>query len=198
MTLIAGIIDKEGTIHLVGDSLTLHDSDHVISSSPNSPKVYHIGRSMICGISGDARLKNLLQHVFEAPEYLPLDTDNPMGYLLKKFIPAMTECFQEHHFLEKEKEVSSFDGTILLGLQSKLYLIATNLSVSDVGESAAIGAGSQYTYGSFAATDGMNLLPKVRLEKAALAAEKYSPYVRGPFSYLSLEKEKERYVQETV
>lgn len=127
------------------------------------------------GTSGDCSSINILEGVFEEPEYL--NDEDPYIYLIRDYVPELKDCFEKN-------KINPSDGMygidIIIVMKNKFYHICSDLSVMDANlEYLSVGSGSEYAMGSLYSTQGMD--PEERILIALKSAEEFCPGVKGPF-----------------
>lgn len=173
MTCIVGLVASDGTIWIGGDSLASYGYD--VCGVVNS-KVFRVGE-MLIGASGSARLAQLVQHAFVAPAH-PAGMDT-LTYLVAVYARSLRACLTEHHHITNDDD-EGIAGTLLIGYQSRLFKMQSNLSLLEPHSNyTALGIADGVALGSLSATPRLSARKRVRL--ALEAAAEYSGAVRGPF-----------------
>jgi len=138
---------------------------------------------MLFGTSGEGRVGQLLQHVYDMT---PLDE----GQDLERFM-VRDLCFGLREYLRKHAEelLPSPDDeemwSLLVATRGRIFRICSHLSASESAMGYdAIGSGTPHALGSLASTEGRPA--KDRVETALRAAERHNGGVAAPFTILSL------------
>lgn len=182
MTCIVGL-EKHGMLSFGGDSITVRSYTKTIN---RDSKVFQRD-SLLFGTTGPVRLRNLLQYRLEIPVWAA--SHDPMTYLMNDFLEALHACFHNDGFEQEDKGRRFFEGRILLGLRSKLYIVGDEYNIGRPSDSyCAIGVGEEYASGSLHTTEQMNMEPLQRLRLALEAAAYHNTDVAGPFTFVTSEE----------
>jgi hypothetical protein len=182
MTCIAGL-EKNGMLYFGGDSICV--SSYTKTINPDS-KVFQ-REGLLFGTTGPPRLRNVLQYRLEIPACAA--SQDPMTYLMNDFLEALHACFQKDGFEQEDRGRRFFEGRILLGLRSELYIVGGEYHIGrPSGSYCAIGVGEEYAYGSLHTTEQMNIDPLQRLTLALEAAAYHNTDVAGPFTFVTSEE----------
>jgi hypothetical protein len=155
-----------------------------------TPKIFKKD-DMIIGCTGYPRMGQLIQYALKVPVYREAEQDL-FSYMATTFIDALRQCFRAAGYAEISNNKESVDSVMMIGYKKRLFVIESNYQVIECTDDYyAIGCGEEVALGALAATAGEP--PQQRVEKALLAAEKYSPGVRGPFNYLKMDKRGNNY-----
>lgn len=166
-----------------GDSArTSADGDQTL----RSPKIFE-RRGLLFGFSGEARIIQLLEHVYDFP--VPAEGQNIDQFVIRDFC-----CGLRAFLLENASELlPSLDDDeeiwqLLVGVRGRVFRICSHLSCSESATGyEAIGSGSPLALGSLASTEGMTA--EERVAKALSAAERHNQSVAGPFTVLRIQTE---------
>lgn len=173
---------RNQVICLGGDSTTTSDY-HQIQN--RDAKVFRRAH-MLFGTSGNPRLRNLLQFTMDIPEIQ--ESEDPMSYLVRRFLKTLRDCFQEEGFLRGENGQESIDGRFIIALRQELYLFGRDMNITRPAHPyLAIGTGAEYAYGSLATTTRMDLEPQQCVQLALEAAALHCTDVASPFISISSE-----------
>ncbi len=172
-----------GLLYFGGDSITVSSYTKTIN---RDSKVFQ-REGLLFGTTGPARLRNVLQYRLEIPACAA--SQDPMTYLMNDFLEALHACFHNEGFEQEEKGRRFFEGRILLGLRSELYLVGGEYTIGrPSGSYYAIGVGEEYVSGSLYTTERMNIEPLQRLRLASEAAAYHNTDVAGPFTFVTSEQ----------
>ncbi len=165
MTCIAGVTHA-GHVWLGGDSCL--SSKHV-SVTTRDPKVFRCG-PIIVGWAGAMAWGALWKRVvFNRTPAADLDT-----WIHGELREAVARELPE-----------DVDGTALIGLGSRLYVLESDGSIyRPAGNYAAIGTGESVALGSLHTTARRKLVPRYRLNLALSAAAAHTPGVSAPFKVI--------------
>jgi hypothetical protein len=188
MTAIAGLVHGD-EIYIGGDSLSidLGTLDCVISSgSKVFVKSTGVIPNILFGISGSARMGQVLQYCFDVSDLDVESCDDLTQYMVVSFVPLVKKTFTENGFgrISPIEEDGDMGGLFLVGIKSSHgsylfridddYQVERNLCGYDaVGSASGIVLGSLYS--------SKNKHPKERIEMALLAAQEFNAAVSGPF-----------------
>jgi ATP-dependent protease HslVU (ClpYQ) peptidase subunit len=164
MTCIATIVDN-GNVWMACDQQV---SGSYKAINPGL-KVFTSG-DFIIGVSGMARIANLLRHSLEPPRRHP---DVDLGkFMATEFVNAMRICLHQGGQLENDKGIESAWQSVLVGVDGRVFDVGPNFSCLPVSTPyMAAGSGMHFAFGSLWATatlDGWT--PQRRLENAIQAA----------------------------
>jgi ATP-dependent protease HslVU (ClpYQ) peptidase subunit len=185
MTCIVGLLD-DGDIYIGGDSAGVGGyALHVRADQ----KVFRNG-PFLMGFTTSFRMGQLLRYKLTPPEHPYIaGTGKRMDtykYMVTHFVDAVRQCLKDGGYASKDKEVEE-GGTFLVGYDGRLFEIESDYQVAEQAvEFHAVGCGDQIALGSLYSSRGRP--PKERVVMALEAAERFSPYVRGPFVIEKLAK----------
>lgn len=179
MTVIAGAIDRDGTVFIGADKLC-GALGGVLALT--SSKVRHNGDYLIGG-AGSARTVQIAHYIFKPPK--------PKGdvfvFMVTKFAASLRACMKKHGGETWEEEVELMDGRLLVGYGGRLFEIDRRYAVH---ESAvpyhAIGCASQAARSAMHARRGSRA--KSMVEAGLDAAAAFDINIRPPFTIESIKK----------
>lgn len=176
MTVIVGL-EANGKVVMGADSIGVNN---YLAEIRLDPKIFFVDEMMI-GFCGSFRMGQLLQYRLEIPKHPDGIPDHE--YLCTAFVDAVKKLFNDHEVEKERSGVKEAIGAFLVGYRGHVYAIFEDYQVgrSHAGY-ASVGAGDQYALGAMSATEGMRIKPIRRVQLALEAAEKHSPWVRGPFT----------------
>ena len=189
MTAIVGLV-QDGEVWMGADSAGVYPSYEMTITK--HPKVFRVG-GMLIGFTSSWRMGQILQ--YGLPGFQALDSVIHEPYaqadafvtVCTTFIEWCRDVFKAAGYATKEK-YAEIGGQFLVGYRGRLFKVESDYSV---GEAAigfdAIGCGALPALGSLY-TSRLSGGPEYRIEKALMAAEKFSAGVRSPFTILKLEK----------
>jgi ATP-dependent protease HslVU (ClpYQ) peptidase subunit len=122
----------------------------------------------------------LLRHALAIPPHHPsIDVDK---YMATTFIDAVRECLKTHGWASKKHETEE-GGHFLVAYQGYLFCVESDYQVGrSVDRYMALGCGEDLARGAlFALAVSDTLSGHDRVERALLAAERFSAGVCGPF-----------------
>jgi hypothetical protein len=171
-------VDGNGKIIIGADSSAV---DETIITPHIDPKVFKKGEFGI-GYCHSFRLGQIIEFWFDPPP-IPEGEDNIIKYMVKDFIPELKGVLADNDYPNHDDEKT--DWAIIVGVRGHLFTIESDWHVGyDDVSFAAIGAGSSYAIGAMASsTVGDN--ERIALN-ALLIAEKFCPYVIGPFNFIEV------------
>ncbi len=180
MTCIIGAVQK-GVVYIGADSLG-SDGHHV--SMRRDSKVFR-RKGFVIGYTSSFRMGQLLRYGLDATP--PVRCRDPLGYMVRHFVPAVRKCLKAGGYLRKKNEVET-GGTFLVGWKGHLFGIDDDLQVMESlrlfdavghGYRPALGAMHALVAGRGEGPGWMWILAGLR------AAVEFDPYVRPPFRMLS-------------
>ena len=182
MTCIVGIVHDGGVI-IGGDSA---GSDRCTIDQRCQPKVFTRGEYAF-GYTSSFRMGQLLQYRLEidSPDTWDLDS-----WMATTFVDSVRQCLKDGGWArtsggDDEPGGSEAGGTFLVGIRGQLYAIADDYQAGRVLDGyQAVGSGAEVALGALYAT--RHLGPQVRIRIALEAAEHVTPYVRGPFTTVTV------------
>jgi ATP-dependent protease HslVU (ClpYQ) peptidase subunit len=81
--------------------------------------------------------------------------------------------------------VAEFEGAVLIGYRGGLYVVSSDLGVSDIDRDVmAIGSGGDYALGALYATRESGAHPMDRLRTALAAAATFNASVGPPYAFI--------------
>lgn len=176
MTCIVGLIEN-GVVYMGADSLATRENDSWSATPRLDPKVFQRDE-MLIGVSGTARVCQLLQYTLVVPRLI--DGQDVFAYICSSLIPAIRECLKEGGISLKKDDAESFEGRILIGCKGRLIYIDSDYQVAEpITNFHAIGCADETARGAMYVSQ--DKLPKERILKALEAAEYFSAAVRRPF-----------------
>jgi hypothetical protein len=185
MTCIVGLVHGD-KVYLGADSAAAtsdYSIDNVldIRKAPKTFKISEFGFAYTTSF----RMGDLLHYSFKPPKYRKkkMSIDE---YMRTIFIDKVRKTFKDGGFGSLDPyDDGERGGTFLVGFKGRLFHVGGNFQI---GESAngysAEGAGAAFALGSLASTS--NREPKDRVMMALEAAEKFSPFVRPPFTIIEI------------
>lgn len=182
MSLIVGLSDDRGAIHMAADSGAWGSYEVVMRNT----KLFRWGPVLI-GVAGSTRLNNVLR--FAAPPKRPTAKD-PLAYVVKEVVPAIAAAVESAKLYRDGTQGECLPGSgLIVGVPGLLTTINSDLGVTpsartyDVqGHDGAHGVALGVLY----ATRDVGLSPQARLRLALEAAVEHTDAVRGPFVFETL------------
>jgi len=194
LTCIVGLI-HEGVTYIGGDSL---GSNSYSKTVRNDKKVFKLKGSdnAVIGYTSSFRMGQLLMY---APNLIDSrdNKDNLINheYLVTKFIPSVISIFDAGSYSKLNNSQKS-GGEFLLGYKDKLYKIESDFQVGEPFLNYdACGSGEEFALGSLHSTNGTDLSPIQRVEKALRAASEFSTGVSAPYYILNTLDETVVYIE---
>lgn len=178
MTCIVAIVDKQQGILMGADSSAVDDTIH----TPHiSPKVFLKGEFGI-GYCHSFRLGQIIEFWFTPPP-IPDGEENLMRYMVMDFIPELKGVLADQDYPTHDDEKTEW--SLIVGIRGHIFTIESDWHIGfDDIPYAAIGAGSSYALGAIHAAEGGSSM--FSLQKGLEAAEKFCPYVLGPFHFIEV------------
>lgn len=185
MTCIVAIA-HEGTVIMGGDSAAVDDHDFSMGTCAE-PKVWMSG-NVVFGACGSFRVSQLLRWRMSVPHPDP-DVDI-LSYVVGPLVDAMRVVLAEGGALTTWDSDSTEELTasgLLLGIAGRVFEVYSDFGVGELAEPyGSVGCGSMLALGALAATEGLRVRPRRRIELALGAAERHSAGVRGPHTIVEL------------
>lgn len=179
MTCVVAVVDGAQRITMGADSSAV---DELIHTEHLDSKVFVKGEFGI-GYCHSFRLGQILEFWFEPPE-LPDEDNNLMRYMVRDFVPELKTVLEDNDYPAHEDEKT--DWSIIVGVRGHIFTIESDWHVGyDDLPYAAIGAGSSYALGSLF-TNNHDASKIVVVRRALEAAQKFCPYVIGPFNFIEV------------
>lgn len=169
MTCVVGLVHR-GTVYLGADSMA---SDGWLAM--DSEKLFTRGEFLF-GHSGNCRNKQIVEHVMATPE-VP-HKGSLVAYMKTDFVTALRTACGDEGSKQTKDGVEKALGSLIVGVRGKLFQVDPDFYVSEESVTA-IGSGAHFALGALHACRLKD--PRMRIRRALEAAEKYSPWVRGPF-----------------
>jgi len=174
-------------VYLGGDSAATNESLKI--SIRKDPKVFVKDdadeNTWLFGFTSSYRMGQLIQHVLVLPIIdRKKDEKDLLGYMVRKFIPALQKCLREGGY-ETKKEERTTGGTFIVAVKGEVFKIQSDYQVSVHAENfCATGCGEDLALGALYATKDWQD-PEKRLTIALEAAETFSAGVQRPFIIIS-------------
>ena len=183
MTIIVGIVDKDKSIHMGGDSQTT--SEYAIHLR-KEPKVFFNGEFLI-GYSGSVRFGQVLRFSFKPPEHP--EGISTYKYMCTLFMDTLRQCLRDGGCLRIVDEIEeSEESNFLVGYRGHLFYVDSDFQVGEYHDDyAACGHAREYALGSLFTTGRMTDVTN-RVKIALEAANRFSACVGGPFVIEKLQK----------
>lgn len=178
MTAIVGVVE-DGKVWLGGDAAGVGG---LSMQTRSDPKVFKNGESVI-GYTTSFRMGQILEHHLSLPT--PYENESGMGYMVKRFIPAVKSVLKQHGF-ETSESGREHGGNFLIGYRGHLYDIESDYQVARVAQPYhSVGCGFELALGSLYSTQCLKMSPKKRITTALNAATEFCVGVRPPFTIVS-------------
>lgn len=192
MTVVVGVCG-EGGVLLAADS---QYSDENAILMGREPKTYQFSDTIAIASCGSARfgqvVTNWLDDHLEEP-YPPLMADE-LTWAVRVFIPALSDCLEEHGHLHRYEETSVVelgDSAFLLAIRDRLFSVYPDMAIFEAEYAfGALGSGGTEAMGAMltAAGEAKTFIPDADcLEIASAgvkAASKLTAFVGGPQSVI--------------
>lgn len=184
MSVVAGYTNGD-FVALVADALVMQDNG--LTFDAGAIKVWHTGRAVI-GSTGRVSMMNALREVAiprRESKYTPIER-----YVAEQVVPEIRRTLGRLGVLtdEKDRQKLPNGGSILLGIEGRLFVIVDDFGLTEPGcRYAAVGSGASIATGALHSLAvplrrAKNEAQITRLlERAARAAADHRGDVRGPF-----------------
>jgi len=183
MTCIVALIDKN-KVYMGADSLGSNSS---MQRTVRKDEKVFIKDEMLFGFTGSFRMGQIIRYSLDIPPRQEGLTD--MEYLVKHFITALIDCYEDAGFLQKPEGEEVVGGQFLLGYRGNLYDIQEDFQVGIPSlDYEACGCGEDLARGAMFAlqlTD-KKLTPEKKITIALDAATEHSAGVGKPYNILSI------------
>ena len=179
MTCVVAVLDKTGKIFMGADSSAVDDVTHTAHVDSKVFKKDEFG----IGYSHSFRMGQLIQFWFRPPTLDENETDI-MKYMVMNFIPELKTVLADNDYPNTDDEKT--DWSLIVCVRGNIFTIEYDWHIGhDNLNYAAIGAGSTYALGAMSSV--YNTQSALETAQSALqAAEKFSPYVLGPFNFIEV------------
>jgi hypothetical protein len=179
MTCVVAIVNSEGKVTIGADSSAVDD---IIVTPHREPKVFVKGEFGI-GYCHSFRMGQIIEFWFTPPP-IPENEKSLMRYMVMDFIPELKSVLEDNGYPNHEDEKTEW--SLIVGVRGLIFTIESDWHVGyDDLPYASIGAGSSYALGVLHAAPfwmDSHKAAHVALE----AAEKFCPYVVGPFNFIEV------------
>jgi ATP-dependent protease HslVU (ClpYQ) peptidase subunit len=182
MTCIAGAIDKDSTVWIGADSVSLQNQDCVRRDSRS--KVFTVG-SFLVGCTGTHRVCQIVEYLFQPPR---LETNDYSAYMVRQFVTGLRAAMKEHGGEYKDSNGTDvMDGRCLVGFAGQLFEIDIGYGVFNPRDGYhAIGCAAQEAmsamFTSRSLSEGVSAEEMVRC--GLEAAAEFDSNIRPPFVIL--------------
>lgn len=177
MTLIAAVV-HDGQVWMGGDSAAIDGDDLTI---PRTDKVFTTGDWLV-GYCESFRLGQVVRFRLKFAE--------PKGDLVEHLatvvVDELRKQLHKNGVAKATEAEESMPGSLLLGIDGRLFSIESDYAVLEHPTYAAIGCGAPYALGSLWSTGSAD--PAERLMTALLAAERHCTGVSRPFTILTTQE----------
>lgn len=181
MTCIVAM-KHEGNIYMGTDSLASNDDVAIVR---RDLKIHRVGPFLL-GFSTSFRMGQLLAHKLKVA---PREKDTEVyQFMVTTFIDRVRICFKDGGFARTTESGQETGGEFLVGYEQRLFHVYEDYQVgeSEIGFDS-VGAASDVALGAMHALKDSMFSPNEQIKRALQAAVEFTPNVRGPFSYLSIE-----------
>lgn len=190
MTIGVAVRGHDNAIWMAADSQIYDPNDGTIEQGPG-PKLFFgrqiDGPKFLMVSSGDVKLANILQYVWQPPEIGILMGHEVVGWFMRTIVPSLIQALDDIGFLQtKDGKKHMEDNDVLVAFANYLFYIDDAFGVVPVtpqNQFYAIGSGRRYALGACHALDPMGLTAPEMAIRAVKAASHYSPTCGGPISY---------------
>ena len=181
MTCVVATID--GNTIQAGSDTAIGHFEEIYDMAEH--KVFIRG-SYLIGFCGSARVGQILQYKVELPA--PPDEEDLTPFLVQEIVPRIRQAVEAEGSANEGRNFLGDKTVVLMGCRSQLWCILADTTVVETVPFAAIGSGRHHAYGALHALEAAGVEPaRERLEWALGAAAEFSPMVRRPFRFYSLE-----------
>jgi ATP-dependent protease HslVU (ClpYQ) peptidase subunit len=185
MTCVVAIADGYGKIIMGGDSFC---GDQYHLDMCKEPKVYTVGEVGV-GIAGSVRAEHIFTRIIN--DMVPEKKDITKDWIVCELAETIRVAMKEYGCLKEQEGISGMnDSEYLLAHKGSIYYFENDFGVWESSRPyAAIGSGRSAALGSLSTFDMHShhgLTEREMCEIALLVAEQQSPWVRGPFKFVTV------------
>lgn len=178
--------DKRSYTHSKVFSKTLKNKVSIKHPNSNS-------RTVLIGYTTSFRMGQILEYNFELPEFDPETISSNMEYMVKFFIPALYNLFDEHLYIKKSDAGEASGGEFIVAFEDNIFTISDDFSVMEFEEPyTCVGCGESYALGALhvaskhMSTNSIDVPNGENIVRAALkAAAKFSGFVGDKTNIIS-------------
>lgn len=179
MTCIAAFKHPSGAVHLASDrQMTIGWT----KADLLTPKIFQKGK-FAYGVSGYARIGDILQHVFHEPPRMADQTT--LSYLSGSWVNAWRQCLQDCGVKQITHNEDIQNSSVLMVYEGRIFMISSNFSVSESPKYMAIGSGNEAALGAFFAV--CDYAPDTAAFIAVSAAIEHSVGCGGQIDQIKIE-----------
>lgn len=184
MTVILGLVDDDGIVHIACDSCAIAGNE--IESYGNK-KVFSINK-FIFGVCGSFRAMDIIKYLFEPKAYSHYDWHSAKQYMVACFVPDLIKCLKKNKALLNTEGIATVPETgLLVGFHGNLFVIDSDFQVGCLNQTNffAIGSGSSPAKGSLFTSFYEGFDAEKSLSVALHSCANFSQYVKAPFYYIN-------------
>jgi len=208
MTCIVAYKDLYGKIYMGGDDIAAYpDSESYAKRSYAHSKIFtktlkndvsikhpdSNPRPLLIGYTTSFRMGQILEYHFDVPKLNPETISNNMEYMVKSFVPALYELFDDNLYIRKSDASEISGGEFIVAFENNIFTISYDFSVMEFkGPFACVGCGQSYALGALyvasehMSTKSINVSNGENIVRAAVkAAAKFSGFVGDNITILS-------------
>ncbi len=183
MTCIVGFIDKVGKLWMGADSIGSTNSMH---TKRKDTKLFR-NKEFLIGYTSSFRMGQLLRFKW-VPPYQNNKPD--YEYMCTDVIDSIRKCLKDNGYAKVNNNEEKI-GSFLIGYKNKLYQIEDDLQVAEqIDGFDACGSGTYFAIGALNILSKQSIASRLVCQKALETAEKYNPFVGGPFVIIKYDEEK--------
>ena len=135
--------------------------------------------SVAVGICGDLRVINLLSVKLNWPPFSCIHHGNVEEYLIQGLTMELKDFLKQSGALSEQDGFATFHGTMLIGIQGRLFIMFGDFSVLECKDGyAAIGSGSAFASGALHALPSTMSIGE-RLALALRATQHFDKYTNS-------------------
>jgi ATP-dependent protease HslVU (ClpYQ) peptidase subunit len=181
MTVVAGVVGPDGTIHMGADSAASTDRRLDVC---RDPKIFANG-DLLIGYVGSVRVGQVLREAFDAPR---IGRESVRRYMVAVLVPAVRAVLLQEGCIDGWNADALAPGWLLVGARGRLFRMCGDFQIAEPYQGFdAIGSGGPYALGALHATSTTE--PRARIRGALLTAETFTPNVRRPFTVRQLARQ---------
>ncbi len=149
MTIIAGLVDRDGEVWMGADSRTTYGWNSV--ATKGVPKIFFKGDDYLIGGCGAVRAIQCMKYEVNLPELRPSvkTHEDVEKFIATEIIPAIRNKFGQVGLIKVTEGIVSLHHTMfLLGIKGQLWMLFEDLSfLRATRDIAAIGSGERLALG---------------------------------------------------
>ena len=166
MSVIVAIKDKSRIV--VGVDVRMSCGESYTDSYVRRPKAIHINdkKDIIVGGVGNIGLVDILKQIiaeYQEEDVYAIDR----AWIVKYIVPELSITIRNYGMADRDGKM---DGSLILAIKDRAYIIAGNYVVEEIVEYTADGSGKDAALGSLYTTNKMAMTPEEKIKIAIESA----------------------------